>query len=241
MCDITLDSSAEKSVWPVGWLDEEPTIAEGVDRSMFVVANGHGMAHYGRKQAKFRRNGEDGQSMSLDFYVTKPLVAVRRLCRRSDPQDPGSHRKRNENKTNLSLRRACVMGRGRQEESRKQLGAEYHELPDVPVDYVCFPVKRGWVGGRSTRCPGASDSDETCTAVVPPEGAIGAFAARLLMALFRECGLDQSDVVMKSDGEAAIKAVIDDLAGCGLPRRRYQRLATASSSAPCKWRTSSRS
>lgn len=34
-----------------------------------------------------------------------------------------------------------------------------------------------------------------------------------LMALLHELGVDQSDVVMKSDGEAAIEVVIDDLVG----------------------------
>lgn len=50
-----------------------------------------------------------------------------------------------------------------------------------------------------------------CAAVVPQKGAIGVCAAERLMAFLRAMGLDE--VMMNSDGEAAIKAVMDDLAG----------------------------
>lgn len=63
MCDITADSGAE-SVWQAGWLDEEPMITDGIE---LMAADGHEVAHDGRKQVKFRRNREDGQIMSLDF------------------------------------------------------------------------------------------------------------------------------------------------------------------------------
>lgn len=45
------------------------------------------MAHYGQKQFKFKRNGDDTKVMSLNFKVadvTKPLVAVRRIVGRGN-------------------------------------------------------------------------------------------------------------------------------------------------------------
>lgn len=53
----------------------------------------------------------------------------------------------------------------------------------------------------------------TCAAVVLRKGTTGASAAHELMAFLRGMGMDQSDIVMKIDGEAAMKVVLDDLAG----------------------------
>ena len=85
-----------------------------------------------------------------------------------------------------------------------------NEMPEVSIDYA-FPASADDVGltmlvarDRRTRM--------TCSTVVPRKGTSGAFAARRLIAFLREIGADQVDVIMKSDGEAAIKAVIDDVA-----------------------------
>lgn len=45
----------------------------------------------------------------------------------------------------------------------------------------------------------------TCATVVPRKGTTGAFAARRLMAFFHELGGGQADVIVKMDGEAAVK------------------------------------
>ena len=81
-CEITVDSGAEESVWPAGWLNEEPTKTIGVEKKMFIAANGQEMGHYGRREVKLQRVGVNGQIMSLSFEVTevtKPLVTVRRI------------------------------------------------------------------------------------------------------------------------------------------------------------------
>lgn len=37
--EITVDSGAEESVWPSGWLEEEPTITTGVEAKRFIATN----------------------------------------------------------------------------------------------------------------------------------------------------------------------------------------------------------
>lgn len=53
----------------------------------------------------------------------------------------------------------------------------------------------------------------TLSVVVPRKGTTGAFAARRLLAFLREMGMGQSGIVVKSDGEAAARAGIDDVVG----------------------------
>lgn len=43
MCDITVDSGAEESMWPAGWLLEEPPVTEGVNFKRIVAANAMGL------------------------------------------------------------------------------------------------------------------------------------------------------------------------------------------------------
>lgn len=82
-----MESGAEESVWPAGWLNEEPMALADTDNKRLVNANGHEMAHFGRKQVQSRRKADGDQIMSLVFEVTdvtKPLVAVRRIIDRAN-------------------------------------------------------------------------------------------------------------------------------------------------------------
>lgn len=76
----------------------------------------------------------------------------------------------------------------------------------------------GWWGARIE-----TDMCNTCAAE--------AFAARSLIAVLREMCMDQADIVIKSDGEAAIKAVTDDLAGLPLAAKTMREEALRGSSA----------
>lgn len=46
-CEITIESGAEASVWPRGWLQEEPTVESSAVPKRLVEANGEGMGHHG--------------------------------------------------------------------------------------------------------------------------------------------------------------------------------------------------
>lgn len=78
--EITVDSGAEKSAWPAGWLLEGPMYRAEVGRR-----HPPGGAHYGRKLVKFRRSEGGNRVMSLSFEgtdVTDPVVAVRPIVDR---------------------------------------------------------------------------------------------------------------------------------------------------------------
>ena len=103
-----------------------------------------------------------------------------------------------------------MMGRGKEAEMRKADGGK-EGLHEIHIDY-CFPKTSGGEGltvlvarERSTRM--------TMATVVPRKGAVGDFAAARIMAFIRELGLAEADIIMKGDQEAAIKAVIEKVAG----------------------------
>lgn len=100
----------------------------------------------------------------------------------------------------------CVMGRGRQEGHVRQLRRGLGEgIPKVSVDYG-FPASEDQ---HSSRLEGHSRM--RFAAVVPRTGSTGQTAARIIAFLLQLCA-DRTDVVIKSDAEAAMKAVADDVA-----------------------------
>ena len=52
----------------------------------------------------------------------------------------------------------------------------------------------------------------TCATQVPRNGTAGSFAKNRLMAFLREIGYEYSPVILKSDGEPAVKAVVYEVA-----------------------------
>ena len=80
--EVTLDSGAGASCWPMGWLPEIPT--EPPEKGVrFKTANGGEMAYHGTKTVHFRPEG-NGDMCSLKFHVTdasKPLVSAAAVAR----------------------------------------------------------------------------------------------------------------------------------------------------------------
>jgi len=149
-----------------------------------------------------------------------------------EPQCPTQDEGAQHEYTHLPYRswcKFCVVGRGRQEPHMKAKHDSENEMPEISIDYA-FPASVEDVGvtmlvarDRRTRM--------TCSTVVPRKGTTGAFAARRLNAFLREIGAGQVDVIMKSDGEAAIKAVIDDVAALRPTVRTIREEAPRGSSA----------
>ena len=81
--EITVDSGAEESVWPVTWMPEQRMEKPDGGTKKFRAANGAIMHHYGQKNVKFRVPGaNDDRTKSIKFQVTdvqKPLVSVARI------------------------------------------------------------------------------------------------------------------------------------------------------------------
>ena len=81
--------------------------------------------------------------------------------------------------------------------------------------------------------------------VVPSKGSTGSYAARMVIELSNECGDKDQDVILKTDQEAAIKFLVDDVCvnRTGLvPSRSVHRRAarTALQSGRCsQWNSAS--
>ena len=78
--NITVDSGAEESVWPVEWENGEKLEAPE-KRLKFAAANGNGMTHYGQKTLSFGTKGTQKRK-AMRFQVTdvkKPLASVARI------------------------------------------------------------------------------------------------------------------------------------------------------------------
>ena len=54
-------------------------------------------------------------------------------------------------------------------------------------------------------------SKMTMASVVPKKCSFGVFASKRAMSFLKEIGLDEADIVIKSDQEAAVGALVDDI------------------------------
>ena len=92
--DITVDSAAEESCWPIGQGNAFVTKPSG-KKVILKTANGDVMGHYGEKEVTFQNNGD---IVSVKFQVTdvrKPLLAVRRLVEKGNVVQFGPEPKQN--------------------------------------------------------------------------------------------------------------------------------------------------
>ena len=60
--------------------------------------------------------------------------------------------------------------------------------------------------------------------VVPSKGSTGSYAARIVIELINERGDKDKDVILKSDQEAAIKFLVDDVCACESDRGSYHQV-----------------
>lgn len=108
-------------------------------------------------------------------------------------------------------RRACIMGRARQEGQRRQPRADNHELPDISVDYVFLDIMDGL--GVTMLVARRRRTRMSYATVVLGTETTGAVAARWLVTFLRQLGAGQAGMIIKTDGEATVKAMVDDVAG----------------------------
>lgn len=86
--EITIDSGAAESVWPVDYMKNIPTKVtdKNKENMVYVAANGSRMKNMGKKEVHFRSSGGGGVG-SMDFQVTnvqKPLASVRRIVEKGN-------------------------------------------------------------------------------------------------------------------------------------------------------------
>ena len=102
----------------------------------------------------------------------------------------------------------CVKGRGKEMEHKKQ-DEEQTGIPEYHLDY-CFPGDEH--GERLTVLVVIERYTKMKRAiVVPSKGSTGNYAARMVLELINECGDKNREVIVKSDQEAAIQFLVEDV------------------------------
>ena len=102
----------------------------------------------------------------------------------------------------------CVRGRGRERDHQRKGDQEELGVPEYHMDY-CFP---GDEFDRLTVLVVIERYTKMKKAVVvPSKGSTGSYAARMVLELINECGDKDQDVILKTDQEAAIKFLVDDV------------------------------
>jgi hypothetical protein len=156
---------------------------------------------------------------------------IRKIAKLGEPREPTAEERKEHEMTHLPYRnwcRHCVRGRGKEAAHCRQDAVEgaLHELhfdfafmgeEDEPKKCVTMLVVRE----RRSRMTLA-------TAV--PSKSTGQFVVNRVMAFMKEIGVENLDVIAKSDQEPAIKHLIDEGKGEGRVWRQVDRRAL-----PCRF------
>ena len=125
--------------------------------------------------------------------------------------------------------RHCIMGRGK-ERGHFKAERDQDAVAEIHIDY-CFPCGAG-VKPRNLREKASEaagnmtvmvlrdrDTRMTAAAVVPRKGTTGDFAAKRAAAFCTEIGYSGVSIIMKSDQEPAMKAVVEEVARWRAPAK----------------------
>ena len=99
----------------------------------------------------------------------------------------------------------CVKGRGREAAHAKGTG-ERSDLPELSLDY-CFPTKEDGTGGLTILVARERYTRMTLAAVIPSKST-GTYAARRVVEFLKEIGCRTGDLIVKTDQEPAIRALV---------------------------------
>ena len=161
----------------------------------------------GSDRCKAEVKGMDGGGDESDDEPGE--YGVRKTDKKADPKLPSEEERKEHEKTHLPYRswcRHCVRGRGKEEPCRRQEGGG-GEIPEFHVDFM-FMGEEG--GGKTIAIlVGRQRVTKAVMATVVPRKSSGSWAARRLMAWLREVGHAQGDIIVKSDNEPALVALVE--------------------------------
>ena len=194
---------------------EEPPGAEDAARSLAVSVRGH---------AEGEEMGEtfdgDGEEMQLDGEAWEDGEEPGRIGDRQggaimrrlgDPRLPSKKEVDEHNLTHLPYRNwcpHCVRGRGKDLDHRRAVDDE-RRVREFSFDY-CFPGDDR--GKRITVLVGRERmTGMTMAAVVPVKGSSGQYAVKRVMEFIHECGADEAEIIVKTDQEPSIEALVADI------------------------------
>jgi len=190
---------------------------------------------------KVEDDGEDkeeekeGEEMEVfeDQEVEQACGDVRKMRKMLDPCLPTRAEREEHEMTHLPFRSwcaHCVKGRGVERAHYRSEPRDEGALPEIHVDY-CFPcgIGRKPTSIHEKACDAAGNmtvmalrergTRMSLFAVVPRKGSTGQFASKRAAAFCRELGYTGAPIIMKSDQEPAITALIDDVAKWRAPAK----------------------
>ena len=160
--------------------------------------------------------GSQKQEMKPDAGGGKPRRIGReeaggRMRNIGDPRLPSQKEVEDHYLTHVPYRNwcpHCVRGRGKDLDHRKGLD-EDRCLREFSFDY-CFPGDEK--GAKVTVLVGRERvTGMTMASVVPVKGTSGQFAAMKVLDFIKECGASEAEIILKSDQEPAIEALMKDV------------------------------
>ena len=134
-----------------------------------------------------------------------------RIRRLGDPRLPSAKEVEEHYLTHVPYRNwcpHCVRGRGKDLDHRRAIEDE-RKIREFSFDY-CFPGDEK--GFRLTVLVGRErTTGMTMASVVPVKGTSGQFAAMKVLEFVRECGAEEAEIILKTDQEPAIEALMKDV------------------------------
>ena len=128
-----------------------------------------------------------------------------------DPGQPTPAEKEEHEKTHIPFRswcRHCVRGGGKELPHNRV--HEHSTIPEVHLDFV-FMGDEGAPGELVVILAARDRVTKMGLSTVVPSKSTGTFAAQRVMCFLREIGLARGDLIIKSDQEPAIEAIIKDV------------------------------
>ena len=146
-----------------------------------------------------------------DDVEEKAEYGVRKMVRFQDPGQPTSEEVEEHMKSHVPYRswcRHCVRGGGRDLPHKKS--PDEATLPELHLDFF-FMGEEEKPGVTVTILAMRERTTKMGLATVVPSKSTGTFAAERAVCFLREIGLGKGDIVIKSDQEAAIGAIVKDI------------------------------
>ena len=131
--------------------------------------------------------------------------------RMSDPCKPSRDEIKRHNLTHQPYRnwcRHCVMGRGKESPHLQSKSGE-GEVPEFSFDF-CFPGEETPGENLIVLCGRMRRTRMTLSTMVPRKST-GEFVTARIMAFLRECGCEMSKIIVKTDQEEAMLAMVGNL------------------------------
>ena len=143
--------------------------------------------------------------------MREPAAEIRKLRKMNDPKKPSAEEVEMHNLTHLPYRNwcsVCVQGRGK--EMGHTSGKQERGLPELHFDYMF--VGPSDAPGETKTCLVVRDAETrmVMSTMVPAKGR-ESFAVDRVTAFIEEIGYMHQDLIVKSDQESAVRAVVEEI------------------------------